>query len=58
MLAGSTHKDMANVGYLTVKLIQAINLPSKKFGNMDPFVVIEIENCRFPLAYNCIFTRV
>ena len=55
-LAANTAKDIANVGYLIVKLIRATNLPSKKIGSMDPYVVMEIENCRSvsPVRENCL----
>ena len=54
--AANTAKDIANVGYLIVKLIRATNLPSKKIGSMDPYVVMEIENCRSvsPVRENCL----
>ncbi|KAL5271451.1 hypothetical protein ACHWQZ_G001920 [Mnemiopsis leidyi] len=52
----NTAKDIANVGYLIVKLIRATNLPSKKIGSMDPYVVMEVENCRSvsPVRENCL----
>ena len=44
------------MGYLIVKLIRATNLPSKKIGSMDPYVVMEIENCRSisPVREDCL----
>ncbi|XP_063688692.1 multiple C2 and transmembrane domain-containing protein 1-like isoform X2 [Bolinopsis microptera] len=52
----NTGKDFSNVGYLIVKLIRATNLPSKKIGSMDPYVVMEIENCRSisPVREDCL----
>ena len=56
LIAVNTGKDISNVGYLIVKLIRATNLPSKKIGSMDPYVVMEIENCRSisPVREDCL----
>jgi len=51
----ATANDIDNVGYLIVKLIRATNIPNKNLGTVDPFVVVEIENCRSvtPVRENC-----